>query len=122
MAVTQLNPIFHKSGDVIPLSNYTAVGFVTGGTKTIYLDIETPKLLTNITGATVTSLAGGLRGIKGYIDGTSDTTNLKTTYTLTLTITGPTSMRLAVAKSTEYTNVDNNTPVCAPLTGSITLQ
>lgn len=86
------------------------------------MSVVTPKLLDNIIGATVTSLSGGLRGAKGYLDGMSDATNLKSAYTVTVEFTGQRSMRLKIVKSSAFSNVDNNTPVNAPLTGVITLQ
>ena len=122
MSYVRLNPVYHKPGDSITLDSYTASGFVTGGTLSVYLNIETPKMLDNITSFSFTSLTGGLRGIKGYLDGTSDSTNLKSTYTLSASKTGSKSIRIQIKKNSAFTNVDNNTPVCAPLTGTITLQ
>lgn len=115
---------YYKSGDTfeIPSSGIRAnfSGLITNGTKTISIMISLPKMLHNISSVTVSSCAGGLRGTSGYIDGTTDSTNLLNNYTITASKVLPCYIQLNIAKSSAFTNVSNNTPV--NFNGFLTLQ
>lgn len=90
-------------------------GLVTAGTQTVYFTLILPKRLDNVSSFTVDALTGGIRGISGYVDGTSDSSNLMTGRTVTGTIMDSQTIRINITKSSALSNVSNNTPITVSL-------
>lgn len=90
-------------------------GLVTTSTTTVFFTLVLPKKLNNITSVTVNTLTGGMRGISGYVNGTSDSTNLKSGYTVSAMIMDPQTLRIQITKSSAMTSTTNNTPVTVSL-------
>ena len=88
-------------------------GYVSTSTTEVWFTVKTPLSMENISTVTVTSLNGLLRGIKGYLNSTTTTTNFATAsgYTVTAAKQSAHDIRVVIKKSSVYTNVDNNTPV-----------
>lgn len=84
-------------------------GIITGDAQDCTFTIPLPKPITAST-ATLTTLTGAIRGTSGYVDSTSNATNLLTTYTVTAGIYGG-FLRVQISKASAFSNVTNNTPV-----------
>lgn len=99
--------------------NYPAIlpcaGLVTTSTTTVFFTVVLPKKLDNVSSFTVDALTGGMRGISGYVNGTSDSSDLTSGYTLSGTIMDSQTIRIQVTKSSAMSNVTNNTPVAVSL-------
>lgn len=95
-------------------------GFITSGTKRATVVLQVPKSLENISTVTITAMSGSIRGISGYVDSTTDATNLKTTYTCTASKESDNAILIVIDKSTAFTNATNNTP--ATVYATITLK
>lgn len=91
-------------------SNLQLCGIVTASTKELDFTIALPKSLTNITGVSVTSMTGSLRGISGYLNSDSSNINLVSTYTVSAVLTGVNYVRIRAVSTTAFTNTINNTP------------
>lgn len=104
--------LFFTSGDTYSASLYLN-GYITANTRSINIAVYPSKRLDNITTVTVTRCIGGIRGINGYVNGTSDTSDWLNTSGVTVTATKLSSntVRLYIASDTAYTNATNNTPV-----------
>lgn len=112
MASSVIKSDFYKSGDIIDFSNTSSLsGIVTNGAKTIVITYFTPKRIDNISSVLVNSCVGGLRGVQGMIDNTTNNSNLKDLYTVTSRVRKPNIIELNVEKSTAFSNVINNTPI-----------
>lgn len=117
--------LFFKSGDTYSVSYNHAralTGYVSSSTSGIYFEIPLPKFLTDVTGATITAMHGGVRGISGYVDGLQNNSNLKSsTYRVTASVDNPNTLYVSVVKlnsqgqATALSNVTNNTPVSVAL-------
>ena len=96
-------------------------GYITNGVKIIYLGLWLPKSLESINGISVTSLVGSMRGIGGYINGWSGSTNILTQSGITVTATrrSPNGIRLSIQSGSDLSNATANTPVS--LSAKITL-
>lgn len=90
-------------------------GLVTTSTTTVFFELVLPKRLDNVSTITVNTLTGGMRGISGYVNGTSDSSNLRSGYTATAQIVDEYTIRVQVTKSSAMTNTTNNTPVTVSL-------
>ena len=117
--------LFFKSGDVYSVTYNHAralTGYVSSSTSGIYFEIPLPKFLTDVTGATITAMHGGVRGISGYVDGLQNNSNLKSSnYRVTASVDNPNTLYVSVVKinsqgsATALSNVTNNTPVSVAL-------
>lgn len=90
-------------------------GLITTSTTTVFFTVTLPKRLDNISAVTVDALIGGMRGVSGYVNGTSDSSNLKSGYTVSALIMDEQTIRIQITKSSAMTNVTNNTPVAVSL-------
>lgn len=110
----------------LPNEAYTAnnklllSGIVTGGTKNLFFTLFLPKLLTNVSTISVSSMTGSLRGVNGYLNSDSSNIDMVNTYTVTAESAGENCVRIGVASSTAFTNTLNNTP--AYFWGNLTLE
>lgn len=88
-------------------------GIITSSTTRFFGSFNVEKSLAAITSVTITSLIGSMRGINGYVDSTSDSTNLKTKYpNISFEILDNYALTISINKgSTAFSNVSNNTPV-----------
>lgn len=95
-------------------------GHITNGVRNIHLGLWLPKSLERINSISITTLAGSMRGVNGYINSWTST-NILTQPGITVTAarTTPNGIRLNIAKSSDLTNAVANTPVT--FSGRITL-
>lgn len=110
--------LYFKPGDVYSVSYNHAralTGYVSSSTKGIYFEIPLPKFLTNVTGATITAMTGGVRGISGYVNNLTNNSNLKSGYTVTASVDNPNTLYVSVVSANTLTNVTNNTPISVAL-------
>lgn len=106
--------LYYKAGDTVTLGPvYVSGGSITGGTAAVTAGIEFPKRLDKITTVSCTKCYTYLRGINGYINSDSSRRDFvgRSGYTVACEITGSNSIRLAINKSSAYTNATNNTPI-----------
>lgn len=104
----------YHAGDTFATSDLTPIpGLVTSSTSQIYLTIPVDKSLERISAIRVTRLVGGVRGISGYVNGSSDSYNWLTTSGMTIVAYRRSKYLVVVriTKSSALTNVNNNTPV-----------
>lgn len=107
----QPGEIYDKDyGAIVPCA-----GLVTTSTSSVYFTLVLPKRLDKVSSFTVNTLTGGMRGISGYVNGTSDSSNLKSGYTVTGSIMDEQTIRVIITKSSAMTNATNNTPVTVSL-------
>ena len=90
-------------------------GYVTSSTKTIYFMVVVDKSLEDISTISVTQCIGAIRGVSGYVDGSSSSTDWTTGYTIATAKVSNHCVRIAITKSTAFTNVTNNTTLSADL-------
>lgn len=109
-----IDSLFFEVGDVF---DYTyggimpCAGLVTTSGKDVFFTVTLPKRLDHVSAFTVDTLTGGMRGTSGYVDGTSDSSNLKSSYTVTGLILDSNNIRIQMTKASAMSNVTNNTPV-----------
>lgn len=88
------------------------VGYITTSSKVIYITAILDKNMgSDITTITVNNLNGLFRGVAGYIDGITTSTELTSTYTVTALKSAPNMVRIAITKDTAMDNATNNTVV-----------
>lgn len=122
--------LFYKSGDVIELGQsvqditkmFVMPGFITSGSKSLYLTIITPKRLDNITSAEIDSLDAESRSVDGYMLTSGFVDYIDDIYSFVVGISGPNSILVRVNRTTVFTTtggttITNNTPIV--LSGSI---
>lgn len=95
--------IYYHDGDKFKNLNYLQIyGYITNGGKDVQITFTLPKLLTNIASVTVNKISMVVRGVGGYIGGTSyidyaaDTTN----YTISTLITAENAVTITVRSNT----------------------
>ena len=87
-------------------------GFCSASKTEVTFSVVVPKSLANITGVTVTALVGGIRTTSGgYLDGSNNTKNWLSGYTVTTSITADNIVLVVIRKSSAFSTVTNNTPV-----------
>lgn len=87
-------------------------GFVTSQNSSIYFDVIVPKLTTNVTNVTATTLIGRLRGVQGPLSNMTEDVNFKTSgYSVSAVIAGSNRVAITIAADTAFTNVVNNSPI-----------
>lgn len=98
-----------------------ACGHITNGVRNIQIGLWLPKSLGNINSISVTNLVGAARGVNGYINGWTGSTDFLTQSGLTITAakTAPNGVRLSIQSGSDYTNAVANTPVT--FSGTFTL-
>lgn len=103
----------YQPGDTISVSDVSAFGYVTSGTKNIHITFITPKSLKNISSINVTRFVGLVRGISGYVNNISDASYswLNSGFTPNCYKEDECTIRIVLASSAALTNVTNNTPV-----------
>ena len=83
-------------------------------TNTVYLELTTEKFLDTVSTITVNTLTGGLRGVLGYLDGTTYNTNWKGSSAYDITAEKKSRRHIVITiakKSGNFTNITQNTPV-----------
>lgn len=88
-------------------------GFLTASMQTIYLTINTSKLMTDVTNVRVTAMVGRIRGVQGILDNATADTDFysNSNYTLTAVICSDNSVTVTISRDTAWSNAVNNTPV-----------
>lgn len=113
-----IDNLYFKTGDTFN-KTYDGVmpcaGLVTTSTTTVFFTVVLPKRLDNVSAVTVDALIGGMRGVSGYVNGTSDSSDLKSGYTVTALILDSQTIRIQITKASVMSNVTNNTPVAVSL-------
>lgn len=114
---------FYQVGDTINFTYIILSGLITNASKDLVFSLFLPKSLANITQISITSFNAELRGTLDYLNNSAGFTQYVglSGYTLTPTKSSNNSINITLAKSTAYTNVNNNTPVVARVTLSINL-
>lgn len=115
--------LYYSAGDTYAsLASFQTVGMTTNGNKNLYLTVTVPKLLTNINNVSVTRLIGAIRGVNGYIGGSSDGNFdwLTQSYISRVTASkvSDNQIRIIIATDSALSNATNNTPVV--LNGQVT--
>lgn len=107
--------VFYAAGDTYSSSGAIPfIGFVTGSTKTITFSVPLPRSFAKFANPTVeiTGLTGAIRGISGYVDNTTNETNLLAQgYTVTAAVADEKTIRITMTTSSTFANAVNNTPV-----------
>ena len=103
---------YHNGDTYVNSGYFTSTGYITNGQREITFTITLPKLLTNITSVTVNKLQGLLRGVGGYINGSSDIDYVRASgYTINTYIGAPNAVTIMILKSSAHSGSTNNTPV-----------
>lgn len=108
---------FYKPGDIIKLGNngapglYATNGYITVGAKSIFVTLVTPKRLDNITSVIVNSINVESRGVSGYLNSQAGFNEYvgASGYTITAWVSSLNTISISINKSSEFTNVNNNT-------------
>ena len=111
-ATTRVNlGIAFASGDSFSTSySWMLNGIVTSDAKQLVFDAELPKMISGVS-VSVSSLKGNVRGVNGYVDGSSNPEWTGSAYTTTVTKLDGYRIRFTINKSTAFSNAANNTPV-----------
>lgn len=87
-------------------------GFVTASGSTVYFDVIVPKLTSNVTNVTATTLIGRFRGVQGPLSNMTEDVNFKTSgYSVSAVIAGSNRVAITINADTAFTNVVNNSPI-----------
>ena len=103
--------LYYKAGDTLTISNGIIMGHITSAYKALRFGLTVPKMLTNITTVTVSTMTGAMRGNLGYLDSNSSDRSWTTLGTVTANIAGPNMIRINVDTTNAISNVDLNTPI-----------
>lgn len=112
----QESDLYFSAGDTYAsLAGFQTAGMTTNGNKNLYLTVTVPKLLTNINNITVTRMIGAMRGINGYVGGSSDGNFDWLTQSYISRVTAAkvadNQIRIIIVTDTALSNATNNTPV-----------
>lgn len=104
--------VFYSSGDTLAHGSLVPyAGLITTSATMVIFSVPLPKSMANVDVA-VDSLIGGIRGVSGYVDGTTDSTDLLSMgYTVSATKSDDRTVRIILTKTSAFTNAANNTPV-----------
>ena len=103
---------YHNGDTYVNSGYFTSSGYITNSQKEITFSIILPKLLTNITSVTVNKLQGLLRGVGGYVNGSSDIDYARASgYTIKTYIGAPNAVTIMIVKSSAHSGSTNNTPI-----------
>lgn len=93
-------------------SSIVVPGVMNGSALTIYFVFHTNKSMENISTVTVTTMTGYIVGPSGAVNGSATNTNYTASpYSITCLKQDDHHVRIALTKSSAYTNVSGNTPV-----------
>lgn len=111
-----LGELFYKPGDKLSIDGTGTggapfTGYVTASNTTIRFMVPVGKSLANITTITCTTCTGGIRGIGGYVDGSRDSTDWVSGYTITCTKPTDHIVQVEIKKSSAFSGSTNNTPI-----------
>lgn len=113
--------IYYHDGDTFECkATYNNTGYLTSAGKFMQYTIVLAKSLANITSITVNNFKCTLRGVGGYVNGTSDIDYANTAgYTVTPLIVEDNVINISVQATNAYSGGTNNTPLCAifPISG-----
>lgn len=118
------NALYYKNNDTFTLQDVPITGHLTGAGKTVFLCVQVPKSLADITSITFDAFTGGLRTADGtdrYVESSTDATDWTQASGITLTATkkGDHAVQVKIEKSTAFSGAVNNNLVglyCAPVT------
>ena len=105
--------VAYNPGDVFDSTTKYIVmnGYITGSMQDLFLDLTLPASVDYVTSATVDSMIGTLRGVKGYLNSDASEVDIKSSYNVTVNYLSGNHIRIDVTNTSGFTNVDNNTPV-----------
>lgn len=108
--------VYYKTNDTETIGTAAKrvleAGFVTASGSTVYFDVIVPKLTSNVTNVTATTLIGRLRGVQGPLSNMTEDVNFKTSgYSVSAVIAGSNRVAITIGADTAFTNVVNNSPV-----------
>ena len=111
-----LGELFYKPGDKFVVSNNGVggapfAGYVTSSTTNIRIMIPVEKSLANISTITCNACKGQIRGISGYVNGSSSSVDWESATTITCAKASDKVVQIQLHSSSAYTNITNNTPV-----------
>ena len=108
-----LKDVAYNPGDVFDSSTKYIVmnGYITSGSQDLFLNLSLPASVDYVTSATVNSMVGIMRGVKGYLNSDASEVDIKSLYNVTVNYLSGNHIRLNVSNTNGFTNVDNNTPV-----------
>lgn len=104
----------YEKGEELDMSTVIACsGHITSSTTYVMVTVPTDYSLQNITSITPISVSAEARGLKGYLNSQGGFVEYvgKSGYTVGMVKAYDRAIRLGIAKSSAWTNVDNNTPV-----------
>ena len=118
------NALHYKNNDTFTLQDVPINGHLTAAGKKIFLCVQVPKSLADITSITFDAFKGGLRTADGtdhYVESSSDSTDWTAAAGITLTATkkGEYVIQIKMEKSTVFSGAVNNNLVglfCSPVT------
>lgn len=108
--------VYYKANDTETIGTAAKrileAGFVTASGSTVYFDVIVPKLTSNVTNVTATTLIGRLRGVQGPLSNMTEDVNFKTSgYSVSAVIAGSNRVAITIGADTAFTNVVNNSPI-----------
>lgn len=107
----RLAECFYKTKDTFAATSTVLNGFVTTSATKVYLSMYLPKSMKNVTEVEVTRLYGNMRGVAGYLDGSSNIEFTEGSYSTVATIRDGNMIRIAITKNAAFDNATNNTVV-----------
>lgn len=121
---TPVSPaITYSPNDTFSVTQLNVSGVMTVTNTTVVLSLETDKYMDQVSTVTVTSLAGALRGVNGYIDDSRYDTNwITSAYTVTATKKSRKHVEIRITKpnSAAFTNATTDTPLSLYATMTLT--
>ena len=110
----------YANGDTYTNTNYYNLpGYITSGSKEMTYMVVVPKMLTNITSVTVNKFRCLIRGVAGYVNGSSYIDYASTTgYTVNTYISSPNTITIQVVATAAVTGATNNTVLQAAFSNS----
>ena len=110
----------YANGDKFSYTNISTLnGYLTSAGKVLQFSITTPKLMNNITSITVDNLFAVVRGISGYVGGSSYVDYANTTgFSVAAYIANENTVTIQITATTAYSGGTNNTPVALAINPS----
>ena len=106
--------VFFLSGDTYGPATAVLGGYITASGKEIDLAFNLPERTNLISTLTVTTLTGVIRGNSGYVNSQSSSYNWLSDSSITVTASKYTDTMIVVklVKTSAFSNVTTDTPVC----------
>ena len=104
------NETFYNPGDTYSQSGFICPGHITGGSQSVVFTLPLPKSTTNITTASVDTLTGRIRGVGGYINGSSTVNYKSSSYTVSNSLKDN-IISISIQASSALSGATNNTPI-----------